>query len=195
MNSEAQAPKGRGVIWMRRVANFGFAVSAVYFVYLVAILVISSGVNSEFEGQVIGDVAVEFITDGTSSKVFDEASLPMTSLIGNGAGRKLAVVLWATWCGPCHSLLMNLNEEIAEGRLAKESVLAVSVGEPLRDVAAYLERTPLTFQVALDRQGNLAKRVKLQGTPTVMFLNANGTVEKITTGGFGLAGKISDFAK
>ncbi len=195
MSPEATAPKGRGVIWMRRIANFGFAVSIVYFVYLVAILVISSRVNSEFVGHFIGDVAVEFIGDGTSSRVPDEASLALTPLIGSGTGRKQAVVLWATWCGPCHSLLMNLKEEIAEGRLAKESVLAVSMGEPLRDVAAYLERTPLPFRVALDRQGNLAKRVKLQGTPTVMFLNANGSIEKITTGGIGLAGKISNFAK
>jgi hypothetical protein len=62
-------------------------------------------------------------------------------------------------------------------------------------VAAFLEQWPLPFRVALDREGALAKRIKLQGTPTVIFLSANGTIEKITTGGFNLAEKIVAFEK
>lgn len=194
MNLEAKAPKGRGVVWMRRIANVGFAISALYFIYLLAIIVVSWRTNSEFQGQSLGDVAVELFGDG-SKKVTSEQDLSKVSLVTLGGHRKQAIVLWATWCGPCHSLLEDLKAEVAAGRLAKESVIAVSMVEPLKDVEAYLAEYPPPFRVALDRQGNLAKRVKLQGTPTVMFLNEAGVIEKITTGGFSLAEKIAVFAK
>lgn len=176
---------------MRRIANVGFAIAALYFVYLVAILAVASNVNSEFEGQALGAVQVE---DIASAKT-DTASLLKTDLWSEALHQKQVVVLWATWCGPCHSLLMDLAEEVAAGNLDSKFITAVSMAEPLKDVAAYLEKYPLPFRVALDRAGDLARRVKLQGTPTVMFLDESGVIRKVTTGGFGLPGKIADFVR
>lgn len=190
-----EAPKGRGVIWMRRIANIGFGIAAVYFVYLVAILVVSANMNSGFEGEALGPISIENVTDGVTPPIADQTQLLKSDLLASAAPTKRAVILWATWCGPCHSLLMDLKSEITAGKLKPENLIAVSMAEPLKDVSAYLTETPLPFRVALDREGNLARRVKLQGTPTVMFLNEKGIIEKVSTGGFGLSGKIIDFVK
>lgn len=182
----ARAPKGKGVIWMRRIANIGFGIAALYFVYLVAILLIAARNNSEFEGQLLGPIEVEYLNAGqlTAANLWSEAT-----------SKKQVVVLWATWCGPCHSLLMDLKDEIAEGRLRAEDFLAVSIAEPLTDVSAYLQKTPLPFRVALDREGVLARRLKLSGTPTVVFLDEGGVIRNVSTGGFGLTRKVADFLK
>ncbi len=179
---------------MRRIANVGFGIAALYFVYLVAILLISLKVNSEFEGQPLGDVAIEMVS-APGKVIAVESALAKENLVAAVGAERQAVVLWATWCGPCHSLLMDLKSEVAAGRLRPETVLAVSVAEPYKDVAAYLGETSLPFRTALDREGSLARRMKLRGTPTVVFLNANGVIEKVSTGGLGLSGKILDFVK
>lgn len=194
--SFTRAPKGRGVYWMRRIANVGFGLAVCYFVYLVVILVLSAKNNAEMEGQKIGDIAVEFVADGTpGATVATEATLTKSSLWTEELRRKQVIVLWATWCGPCHSLLMDLKQEVIAGHLSPESFVAVSIAEPLKDVSAYLQKTPLPFRVALDREGALAKRFKLSGTPTVIFIAEDGGIHKVTTGGFGLPGKVADFLK
>lgn len=190
-----RVPKGRGVIWMRRIANVGFGIAALYFAYLVAIIFISMKVNAEFEGKPIGDLAIEIIQRPGAPRVPENLLVKADIAAIDVPPTKRAVVLWATWCGPCHSLLMELKNELEAGRLKAESVLAVSMAEPYEDVAAYLAEYPLPFPVALDREGHLARRMKLQGTPTIIFLNANGVIEKVSTGGIGLSGKILDFVK
>lgn len=189
----AKEPRGRGVVWMRRIANIGFAIAALYFVYLVSILVVASNVNSKLEGEKLGAVQVEDVAQPVTGVT--ESALVKTDLWSASKNHRQVVVLWATWCGPCHSLLMDLKDEVAAGRLNADFITAVSMVEPLSDVAAYLQKTSLPFRVALDRKGDLARRVKLQGTPTVVFLDDQGDIHKITTGGFGLSGKISDFLK
>lgn len=151
--------KGRGVRWMRRLANIGFGIAALYFVYLVSILVIASRTNAELEGQPIGDVSVEILRPSTngalvteSANAADDDAVSSVSFgysldkanVWSATAKKQVVVLWATWCGPCHSLLADLKEEVAGGKLAAENVLAVSMVEPLSDVAAYLTKTPLS---------------------------------------------------
>lgn len=165
---------------MRRIANVGFAIAALYFVYLIVILVNAARVNASFEGQALGPVQVESLPDGAKA----ELQSPL---------RRQVVVLWATWCGPCHALLLDLKGEVEAGRLQAADLVAVSIAEPRKDVEAYLEQWPLPFRVVLDREGHLAKRVQLQGTPTVMFLDQNGVIQNLVTGGFGLPGKIADF--
>ncbi len=181
---------------MRRIANIGFGLAAMYFVYLVAILVISANNNAGFEGQKAGPLDVEFVAGATPGAVIaTEETLKKTPLFDEALRRKQVVVMWATWCGPCHSLLMDLKQDVVDGKLNPESIVAVSIAEPLRDVSAYLQKTPLPFRVALDREGAIAKRVQLSGTPTVMFLDEEGIIRKVSTGGFGLSGKVADFLK
>lgn len=190
-----RAPKGRGVYWMRRIANVGFGLAVCYFIYLVVILVLSAKNNAEIEGQNFGDIQVEFVANGAGATVATEATLETSPVWSAELRRKQIVVLWATWCGPCHSLLMDLKDGVSEGKLDSESLVAVSIAEPLKDVSAYLQKTPLPFRVALDREGALARRFKLSGTPTVVFVSEDGIIQKVTTGGFGLSRKVSEFLK
>lgn len=180
--SEARAPKGRGPVWLRRLANIGFAIAALYFVYLVSLLVVAYRNNQSFEGQPLGPTKIVAVPDS--------AAVDLEAL---SADAKTVVILWATWCGPCHSLLMDLKDEVSAGKLNSEKIIAVSMGEPQSDVRAYLERYPLPFRVGVDPEGQLARRLKVSGTPTVVFLGPSSVIVKVSTGGFGLSGKVAEF--
>lgn len=182
----SSGPQGKLAIWLKRLANVGFTVAAVYCVYLIAILLLAAKRNAAFEGQSFGAFPIERYVSGHPS--------PEPFTLSVNAERR-AIILWATWCGPCHALLSNLDDEVKGGALKAEQVIAVSVAEPVEDVAAFLKATPLPFVIGLDRQGVLARAFKLSGTPTVVLVDEAGLMRNVSTGGFGLSRKIIDFLK
>jgi thiol-disulfide isomerase/thioredoxin len=176
---------------MRRLANIGFGIAMLYLVYIVAVLVMAARTNASFEGQELGEFQFSQIAAGASVVSAQGSLAPDESLLGE----KRVVILWATWCAPCHALLADLKEEVLAGRIKPEVITAVSVAEPEADVRAYLQKTPLPFRVALDPSGELAKRMKLAATPTVVFLDQTGVIESVSTGSFRVATKIIEFFK
>ena len=183
-SASSAAPKGLLAVWFRRLANVGFAIAAAYCVFLISMLFLASQKNSEFVGKPIGSFELE--------RISEQGALVTTLLEGPGA-HKRAFVLWATWSGPCHSLLVDLRDRVSAGAIDPSKIYAVSITEPLADVAAFMESNPIPFNVMLDRQGLLAQAMKLSGTPTVVLVNADGTIASASTGGFGLASKIEAF--
>lgn len=177
----AKAPKGPAVIWMRRLANIGFGIAAVYCAYLLILLGLAAKNNADFHGTLIG--GTELVQVASTEPAIDLSQV----------AEKTVVVMWATWCGPCHSLLTSLRDEVSAGKISGSRIIAVSMAEPLADVKAYLEKTPLPFAIALDPRGELATKMKISGTPTVILLEPGGKINSVSTGGFRLTSKVIEF--
>lgn len=171
--------------WTRRVSNVIFIAMSLYLVYLLMMMGMAYFNNTKLAGQKLGTYPLEIIQEVTPGVV---AELNQNS-------ERQVLVMWATWCGPCHSLLTSLAKEVKEGTLDPQRVVAVSMVETEETVRKYLEKTPLPFNIALDEKGVLARRLNVSGTPTVVFLNRNGEIKSVTTGGFGLASKSVSFLK
>lgn len=195
----AKAPKGPAVLWMRRLANIGFGIAAAYFFYLMVLLGMAAKNNSEFQGTMIGATQLQQVANMSSGASSPGAvlmgtpatALPMVDL--SQVTAKTVVVMWATWCGPCHALLISLRDEVAAGKISAKDIVAVSMAEPLADVNAYLQKTPLPFSIVLDPKGELATKMKVSGTPTVILLEPGGKISSVSTGGFRLTSKVVDF--
>jgi thiol-disulfide isomerase/thioredoxin len=178
----AKAPKGPAVLWMRRLANIGFGIAAAYFCYLMVLLGMAAKNNSEFQGTMIGATQLQQVSSDSL------APIDLSQVTA-----KTVVVMWATWCGPCHALLISLRDEVTAGKISAKDIVAVSMAEPLADVNAYLQKTPLPFSIALDPKGELATKMKVSGTPTVILLEPGGKINSVSTGGFRLTSKVVDF--
>lgn len=173
--------------WIPKLANIGFALASLYLVYLLGSLLWSAKVNDDLEGAPFGRYTLATMTAGSS---------PVTSFVPlefGSDGRKRALVLWATWCGPCHALLDDLREAVQAGELKAESVLAISVAEPANDVVSFITKFPMPFPVAIDPDAVVGKRLRLSGTPTIALIDSNGVLQTVATGGFRLRTKIVDF--
>lgn len=108
----------------------------------------------------------------TSQQVFDSEK-PHT---------KMALIFWATWCGPCQIELARINEMIVNGDIAPEDVLAISSFEDedlIRDVVL---KRGYKFTVGLDSSGKVAKIFNITGTPTVVLLDEQNRIQWMTTG-------------
>lgn len=70
-------------------------------------------------------------------------------------GQPLLVNFWATWCPPCVKELPEINQFYNEAKAKGWRVLALAVDQA-EPVKAFLQKTPLDFQVALAGPDGLA---------------------------------------
>ncbi len=139
-------------------------------------------------------------------KVFpqQENSLPSSPLVGKQApdftlptldgtevslsqfhGQPVLINFWATWCLPCREempeLVRSYEAHKSEGLMILGLNLAYS--DTLPDVKAFAREFHITFPVLLDKEGKVAERLyPLPGVPTSIFINRDGTIERVQVG-------------
>lgn len=96
--------------------------------------------------------------------------------------QKMIVVFWATWCPPCKVELNRFNDMMAKGLIKSNELLAINIEESANVVNEFLNKNPLQFLIALDESGEISKKYNVTGTPTVVFLDADGKINWITSG-------------
>ncbi|HTY44514.1 MAG TPA: TlpA disulfide reductase family protein [Patescibacteria group bacterium] len=91
---------------------------------------------------------------------------------------KNAVLLffWTTWCPYCRNELKELQKRYPALAADGIVVLAVNTGETPGRVDSYIKDKNLPFRVLLDRDGDVASSYRVQGVPTFILLNKEGSV-------------------
>jgi peroxiredoxin len=87
-------------------------------------------------------------------------------------GQTVLVHFFATWCEPCREELPALNRLTARAK-GNVKVLAISVAEVDLRVRRFIETTPVSFPVLLDRERAVAKAWNVSTLPTTFVLDAN----------------------
>lgn len=93
-----------------------------------------------------------------------------------------ALIFWATWCKPCDIELARINKMILNKELKPRDVIAVSVDDNKEVVVAAFKERDYKFLAAHDQDGQLSRKFKVTGTPTIVILDQNQTVLWATSG-------------
>ena len=90
-------------------------------------------------------------------------------------GRPVVVNFWASWCVPCREEMRGF--EAAHQRLGdRVTLLGVDTNDDRKDALAFAARAGVTYELAFDREGNLAPRYDAVGLPTTIFIDARGAM-------------------
>lgn len=118
-------------------------------------------------GTDVGDLAPDFQltrTDGTP--------VSLESLRGQPA----VVVFWTAWCPFCKEEAPHINELAARYEARGVRVLGINIQDSEARTAGGVREFGIRYAVARDTDAKIAKLYKVQGTPTVLFLDREGIV-------------------
>lgn len=143
-------------------------------ILIVAVLVLLAvkipGIYENFKTQ--GTVAPDFSILTNSGLEFDTKDLHA----------KKVLVFWATWCPPCEMELSRINELVKDKRIPAEAILAISMQEDKALVDRTVAERGYQFPIGYDLNGQVAQKFLVEGTPTVVFLDADKTIRWVTMG-------------
>lgn len=135
--------------------------------------------------------------DGPAVSEVNYPALPITLRTLDGQrfdlaeqrGKVVLVNFWATWCKPCEAETPDL--QAVYERLAAEGLLIVGVnlfnaeqaqGRGEREVRMFAERYGVTYPIALDETGQVARDYRIAPIPVSYFIDADGNARFIRIG-------------
>lgn len=91
-------------------------------------------------------------------------------------GQVVLLDFWASWCIPCRTSFPAIDALQKELHDRGFTALAINVDEERKSADAFLARRPHTLTVVFDPQGRAAAAFRLQGMPSTVLLDREGTV-------------------
>lgn len=118
-------------------------------------------------GTSIGDTAPDFQLDRVDGT-------PVT--LGDLRGQPAVLVFWTAWCPVCREEAPHINQLAAEFEPRGVRVLGINIKDSHARTEAGIRDFRIRYQVARDADATIARRYKVTGTPTIVFLNSGGIV-------------------
>jgi len=117
----------------------------------------------------VGDKAVAFSLPGLNQKIikFDPE-----------IDRVKILYFWADWCPRCSEDFVQLERFYQEWKRDPDGPLlfTVDVGQTVEHVRHFVKRLHVTFSVALDRDGKIARKYGVKGLPTYFIIDRKGII-------------------
>jgi|SRR5690606_10653776 len=121
----------------------------------------------------------------------DRKTLDVSATLQDLDGRKVKIAdlddkvlfinLWATWCGPCRIEMPSMADLHHEFSSKGLRIVAISDEDP-ETVRQYLERNPYPFQILMDEEGTLFRKLGITGIPASLILDQQRRVAYAHTG-------------
>ncbi|MBC7427744.1 MAG: TlpA family protein disulfide reductase [Bacteriovorax sp.] len=96
--------------------------------------------------------------------------------------KKIIIVFWATWGGPCEVELKRINKMIIAKEILPNDVIAISSVENEKTIYNTVKKENYLFDVGIDADNSVAKTFEVSATPTIMFLDENQIINWMTDG-------------
>lgn len=122
---------------------------------------------TEARGTSVGNLAPEFKLAQTNG-----AEVSLDSLRGKPA----VIVFWTAWCPFCKEEAPHINDLAAKYEPRGVRVLGIDIQDSEARTAGGIRDFGIKYAVARDADASIAKAYKVQGTPTIIFLNKDGVV-------------------
>ncbi len=107
-------------------------------------------------------------------------AVTMPALLAGAHGHAVAVVFWASWCGPCTKEAPAL-ERFSQGA-GRGRIVGVDWSDGLSGARAFVRHFGWTFPNVRDSEGTVGNSYGLTGLPTTFVLDRDGRIRATLRG-------------
>jgi len=123
---------------------------------------------SDVGGQaVVGGKAPDFTLKTITGSTID--------LAGTLKTKPAVLVFWATWCPACVREIPDV-EKYYRAKGFEVAVIGINIQESQKKVADFAAKKGITYPVALDISGEVARAYGVRGIPSVIAIDKNGDI-------------------
>ena len=98
------------------------------------------------------------------------------------AGKPVVLNFWASWCIPCREEMPAFermwDRYEADGLL----IIGVNLQDSQEGARQFVEKVDVTYPIALDSDGSLARDLGVRGLPQTFFIGRDFSFEKVSAG-------------
>lgn len=127
----------------------------------------SASEQTPTRGTAVGNVAPDFQLARTDGSIVKSDDL---------RGQPAVLVFWTAWCPSCKEEAPHVNELAAEYEPRGVRVLGINIQDSPARLAGGVREFDIKYRVASDADAAVARRYKVVGTPTIVFLDEQGIV-------------------
>ncbi len=98
-------------------------------------------------------------------------------------GQPVWINFWASWCPPCRAETPDVEAAYKERHPQGLTLLAISIGEDAAAVRNYVQAAGMTSTILVDSSQGVASRYHINGIPTHLFVDKDGIVRALVSGG------------
>ena len=91
-------------------------------------------------------------------------------------GQVVALRFWADWCPYCYGEMKALEPVYRRRHKDGFIILAVNVMQPPETVQRFVDELDLSYDIALDRQGEVMRLYQVMGLPVTLIIDRQGVV-------------------
>ncbi len=91
-------------------------------------------------------------------------------------GQVVAIRFWADWCPFCRTEMTALEPVYRQYRDRGLVILAVNVLQPPETVRPFVDQLGISYDVLLDRQGEVTRRSQVMALPVTYLVDRRGVV-------------------
>ncbi|MEN8167880.1 MAG: TlpA disulfide reductase family protein [Pseudomonadota bacterium] len=89
-------------------------------------------------------------------------------------GKLVAIRFWADWCPFCKTEMQDIEPVYRKYRERDLVILAINVRQDPKTAARFIRKLDISYDVLLDRQGEVARRYGVIGLPTTFIVDPSG---------------------
>ena len=105
----------------------------------------------------------------------------LASLLAGARERPVAVVFWASWCGPCTHEAPAL-ERFSQSAPGRGRIIGVDWSDGLSGARAFIHRYAWSFPNVRDAEGTVGNAYRLPGLPTTFVIDGHGRIRRALRG-------------